>query len=48
MASITECEPDQVEEYNDLSIYLSIVPEPELLAVEQGKDDQIATMLTYP
>ena len=25
-ASITECEPDQVEEYNDLSTYLSIEP----------------------
>ena len=26
MASVTECEPDQVEEYDDLSTYLSIEP----------------------
>ena len=52
VASVTQFEPDQVEEYNDLSTYLSIEPansdiEPEVLAVEQRKDDQIATMLTY-
>jgi len=41
-----------VEEYNDLSTYLSIElvnsdREPEVLAVEQRKDDQIVTMFTY-
>ena len=49
VASVAECEPDQVEEYNDLSTYISIEPvnsdiKPEMFAVEQRKHDQIATM----